>query len=112
MKQRICAGALSAAEVILECPWQAEKMSVSDILRSQKRWGATRCRRLLMSVGIPEDKRVGTLTERQRVALVRTLGGTLPGDGPPPPDGADDSSDPPDRPQPPGAVSARQLAPV
>ena len=114
MKQRICAGALSAAEVILECSWQAENMSVSDILISQKRWGVTRSRRLLLSVGIPEDKRVGTLTERQRVALVRALGGTVPDDTTPPGDDAESPSEPPDGPTPagPGAAPARVLSPV
>ena len=113
LKQRICAGALSAAEVILECPWQAENMSVSDILTSQKRWGETRCRRLLTSVGIPEDKRVGTLTERQRVALVKALGGKLPAGRTPP---ADDGYAPSDGPDGPpsgrGAGAARVLSPV
>lgn len=112
MKQRIRAGALSAAEVVLECPWQAENMSVSDILMSQKRWGETRCRRLLTSVGIPEDKRVGTLTERQRVALVKALGGKLPADRTP----ADEAEAPPSRPDGtppgPGAAPARVLSPA
>ena len=39
MKRRIAAGELSAAEVILSCPWQAHSMSISDLLMSQKRWG-------------------------------------------------------------------------
>lgn len=50
-------------------------MPVSDVLMSQNRWGATRCRRVLMAIGIPENKKVGTLTDRQREALVATLGG-------------------------------------
>ena len=73
LKKRIRAGAVSAANVILECPCEVAKMPVSDILMSQKRWGETRCRRVLMAAGIPEDKQVGTLTERQRVALVADL---------------------------------------
>ena len=93
IKRRICEGALSAAEVIRECPWQAQNMSVSDVLRSQRRWGAARCRRLLMSIGIPEDKTVGTLTERQRVALVSEL--------------APDQPDPPTR-----ATRERVLSPA
>ena len=40
---------------------------------SQKRWGRTRCRRLLVSLGVPENKQVGTLTERQRLALASVL---------------------------------------
>jgi len=69
MKRKIAAGELSAAEVIRSCPWQAHSMSISDLLMSQKRWGRTRCRRLLVSLSVPENKQVGTLTDRQRVAL-------------------------------------------
>jgi hypothetical protein len=79
MKRRIAAGDLSAAEVVLTCPWQAHTMSVSDLLMSQKRWGRARCRRLLVSLSVPENKQTGTLTERQRLALVAGLeekGGT------------------------------------
>jgi hypothetical protein len=73
MKRRIGAGELSAAEVILSCPWQAHSMSISDLLMSQKRWGRARCRRLVVSLGVPENKQVGTLTERQRLALAAVL---------------------------------------
>jgi hypothetical protein len=73
MKRSIGSGELSAAEVVLSCPWQAHSMSISDLLMSQKRWGRTRCRRLLVSLGVPENKQVGTLTERQRLALAAVL---------------------------------------
>jgi hypothetical protein len=73
MKRKVAAGELSAADVVLTCPWQAHSMSVSDLLMSQKRWGRTRCRRLLMSLGVPENKQIGTLTERQRMALAAVL---------------------------------------
>jgi hypothetical protein len=73
MKRKIAAGELSAAEVVMTCPWQAHSMSISDLLMSQKRWGRTRCRRLLVSLGVPENKQVGTLTERQRLALAAVL---------------------------------------
>jgi hypothetical protein len=73
MKRQVAAGELTAAEVVLTCPWQASSMSISDLLMSQKRWGRTRCRRLLVSLGVPENKQVGTLTERQRVGLAAML---------------------------------------
>ncbi|MBA2440615.1 MAG: hypothetical protein ACR2FZ_00095 [Thermoleophilaceae bacterium] len=73
IKEKVREGELSVAEVVLSCPWQIQGMSISDLLMSQRRWGLSRCRRLLVSVGIPEDKRIGTLTERQRVALVSVL---------------------------------------
>jgi hypothetical protein len=60
-------------EVVLGCPWQVHSMSISDLLMSQKRWGRSRCRRLLTSIGVPENKPIGTLTERQRAALAEVL---------------------------------------
>jgi hypothetical protein len=75
MKRRIAAGTLSASEVILSCPWQANRMSISELLMSQKRWGRARCQRLLLSLGVPENKHIGTLTQRQRLALAAVLVG-------------------------------------
>ena len=73
MKREVSSGELPAAEVILDCPWQANSMEISDLLMSQKRWGRARCRRLLVSIGVPENKQIGTLTERQRQALAAVL---------------------------------------
>jgi hypothetical protein len=73
MKRRIAAGELPVQDVVLSCPWQAHSMSISDLLMSQKRWGRTRSRRLLVSLSVPENKQVGTLTERQRQALAAVL---------------------------------------
>ena len=73
MKRKVAAGELSAAEVIQACPSEAHTMSVSDLLMSQKRWGRARCRRVLLSLGIPENKQLGTLTERQRHGLAGVL---------------------------------------
>src|SRR3954469_7213489 len=73
MKRKIAAGELTAADVVLTCPWQAHSMAISDLLMSQKRWGRTRCRRLLVALGVPENKQIGTLTERQRLALAAVL---------------------------------------
>jgi hypothetical protein len=73
MKRGIASGDLGVIEVIVGCPWQVHSMSISDLLMSQKRWGRARCRRLLTSIGVPENKPVGTLTERQRSALADVL---------------------------------------
>src|SRR5947199_5925858 len=73
LKRKVAAGELSAADIIMSCPWQTHSMSVSDLLMSQKRWGRTRCRRLLVSLGVPENKQIGTLTERQRLDLAAVL---------------------------------------
>lgn len=77
LKRRIAAGDLSAADVIQDCPWEAESMSISDVLISQKRWGRARCRRMLMAIGIPENKHVGTLTDRQRAIVAAMLEGRM-----------------------------------
>jgi hypothetical protein len=73
LKRQVAAGERSAAEVILVSPWEAESMSVSELLMSQRRWGRTRCRRILLSLGLPENKQIGTMTERQRTALAAML---------------------------------------
>lgn len=73
MKRRVANGEVTAAEVVIENPWHAESMSISELLMSQRRWGRARCRRLLLSLGIAENKRLGTLTERQRRMLAAML---------------------------------------
>jgi hypothetical protein len=83
LKRQIASSELSASQVILECPWEAASMSISDLLMCQRRWGRARCRRLLMSLGVPENKQIGTLTDRQRGALsamlsVRATAGAVP----------------------------------
>jgi hypothetical protein len=73
LKRRIAAGDACVPDVVLEGLWEAQSMELSELLMSQKRWGRERCRRLLLSLGIPENKQVGTLTDRQRVALAAML---------------------------------------
>ena len=74
LKRRIARGDTTAAEVILSSPWEVESMTIGDLLTSQRRWGATRCRRLLQAVPISESKAVGAMTDRQRQALAAMLG--------------------------------------
>ncbi|HEX4760442.1 MAG TPA: hypothetical protein VH256_06550 [Thermoleophilaceae bacterium] len=73
LKRRIALQQTSVVDIVVECPWQAESMSISDLLMSQRRWGRARCRRLLISLGIPENKQIGTFTDRQKSALVAGL---------------------------------------
>ncbi len=73
LKRQVAAGERSAAEVIVTSPWEAESMSISELLMSQRRWGRTRSRRILLSLGLPENKQIGTMTERQRTALAAML---------------------------------------
>jgi hypothetical protein len=73
LKQRVCDGGMSAAEVVRTCPWEAESMEIAELLMSQHRWGRQRCRRFLASIPISETKTVGSMTERQRAALASRL---------------------------------------
>ncbi len=73
LKREVLHGRLAAAEVILEAPWEAETMPVAELLMSQRRWGSTRCRKLLQSIPMSENKTIGTMTERQRHAAAVAL---------------------------------------
>jgi hypothetical protein len=73
LKRDIGAGRRSVTEVVIESPWEAESMSLSELLCSQRRWGRARSRKLLSSIALSEGKRVGTLTDRQRRLLVAAL---------------------------------------
>ena len=75
LKRSIAAREVDVATVIAEVPWEAETMNLSELLTAQQRWGRTRTRKLLGSLGLSENKQIGTLTERQRSLLVERLGG-------------------------------------
>jgi hypothetical protein len=79
LKREICAGNRSVTEVVMESPWEAESMSLSELLCSQRRWGRARSRKLLASAALGEGKKVGTLTERQRRILAGALEAKLGG---------------------------------
>ena len=75
LKRQVSEGETSVGEVVLECPWEAESMTISDLLMSQHRWGRTRCRRFLASIPMSETKTIGSMTDRQRRALASMLAG-------------------------------------
>jgi hypothetical protein len=79
LKRRIATDEIDVAEVILECPWEAQSMAVADLLMSQRRWGQTRCRKFLAQVPMSEKKTVGSMTERQRRTLAAMLDATQRG---------------------------------
>ncbi|MEI7625462.1 MAG: hypothetical protein WCK06_04855 [Actinomycetota bacterium] len=78
LKRQVCDSEITAAEVIIDCPWEAESMSISDLLLSQRRWGTTRCRKFLASIPMTETKTLGSMTDRQRqtLAAMLTAGGS------------------------------------
>lgn len=73
LKRNVAAGRRGVTEVILDSPWEAQSMSLSELLCSQRRWGRARSRKLLASAGLSEGKRLGTLTARQQRILVGAL---------------------------------------
>ena len=73
LKRAIGAGRRNVIDVIVESPWEADSMSLSELLCSQRRWGRARSRKLLSSAAISEGKKIGSLTERQRRILVHAL---------------------------------------
>jgi hypothetical protein len=73
LKRRVAIGEIGAADVILDAPWEAESMTVSDLLTSQRRWGHTRCRKFLQYIPMSENKTLGSMTDRQRQALAQML---------------------------------------
>lgn len=74
LKRSIGRGEVDVAGVIRECPWETESMTLAELLTSQRRWGRTRARKLLQAVALNENKRLGTLTPRQRALLSGALG--------------------------------------
>ncbi|MDP9228559.1 MAG: hypothetical protein M3M99_05835 [Actinomycetota bacterium] len=73
LKREVAAGRCSPIEVLVNRPWEADSMSIQDLLAAQRRWGKQRSRKLIMSTGIKETKELGHLTDRQRRILVVAL---------------------------------------
>jgi hypothetical protein len=73
LKAHVATGELRAAEVVLSCPIEAERMAITDLLLAQRSWGPARCQRFLVSVPLREDKTIGSMTERQRRAVADML---------------------------------------
>lgn len=74
LKRSIERGEADVAQVIQDCPWETESMTLAELLTSQRRWGRTRARKFLQGVGLGENKRLATLTPRQRSVLSAALG--------------------------------------
>jgi hypothetical protein len=73
LKRRVAEGEATAAEIILDCPDEARRWTVAELLMAQRRWGVTRCRKFLERNHISEIKPIGALTERQRHMLAAQL---------------------------------------
>jgi hypothetical protein len=73
LKRSIARGERCASEVVRDCPWETESMTLSELLTSQRRWGRTRARKFLLPLALNENKQLGTLTGRQRELLSAEL---------------------------------------
>ena len=73
LKREINAGNETAADVVRDCPSEVETMTVSELLRSQRRWGRTRVRKFLIPLAVNENRELGRLTLRQRDELATRL---------------------------------------
>ena len=73
LKRSIARGEVEVSEVIRESLWETESMTLAELLTSQRRWGRTRARKFLLGLALSENKRLGTLTPRQRALLASAL---------------------------------------
>ncbi len=73
LKRAIARGDTDASDVVRNCPWETESMTLAELLTSQRRWGRTRARKFLMPLSLNENKQLGTLTVRQRTLLSAEL---------------------------------------
>ena len=73
LKREVQSGRIDVAELVRECPWELETMTVGELLRSQRRWGRTRTRKFLVSLALNENRELGRLTMRQRGVLAAEL---------------------------------------
>ena len=73
LKRAVADGGVEASEVVRECPWEVESMTIGELLRSQRRWGRARARKFLFSLALNENRQFGRLTERQRTVLALAL---------------------------------------
>lgn len=73
LKREIARGDRDPSQVVEDCPWETESMTLAELLTSQRRWGRTRARKFLLPLSLNENKQLGTLTSRQRRLLSAEL---------------------------------------
>ena len=73
LKARVANGQLAVADVILTCPFEVAGMPVGHLLATQRGWGKVRSRQFLARVAVREHKSIGSLTQRQRLAVAAQL---------------------------------------
>src|SRR5690606_15809492 len=71
LKRSVACGDVDTADVVRECPWEVQTMTVGELLRSQRRWGRTRARKFLASLPPSENGGPGRPTHGPRLLLAR-----------------------------------------
>jgi hypothetical protein len=64
-----------AAALVARPPEWATSWRVAEPLISLPKWGPRKVARVMGAAGLREGKRLGSLTDRQRAALIEELGG-------------------------------------
>ena len=59
LKRAIARGDRDAAEVVRDCPWETESMTIAELLTSQRRWGRTRARKFLLAALAEREQAAG-----------------------------------------------------
>lgn len=77
LKAEIAVGTTPVARVLLRPTADEVGMTLVCVLKAQRRWGEQRAVKFLQKLRIPESKRVGDATERQRKLIVAELVGKL-----------------------------------
>src|SRR3954453_23501967 len=73
LKRAILVNKIDVTDVVRNCPWEVETMTIGDLLRSQRRGGRPRGRKFLSSLALNEKRELGRLTARQRNVLAAEL---------------------------------------
>ncbi len=77
LKRQVKSGTITAAEVLLDTPTEAQNMTVGELLRAQDRWSYVRTRKFLGPLAISENRELGMFTDRQREATAEAVLRTL-----------------------------------
>jgi hypothetical protein len=78
LKAHVAEGQITAAEVILACPPEANGMPIAQLLATQRGWGHARSAAFLAEVSVSDKKPIGSLTKRQRRNIASMLSRATP----------------------------------
>jgi hypothetical protein len=73
IKRDLKAGRLTVPELMQSAPPEMARMTMGELLRSQRRWGRARARKFLNRVAISEARTMEHMTPRQRELVAAEL---------------------------------------